>query len=249
MSNRPSKKPMPSAKRANEARAQAARNRTIWIVAAVAVAVVFALVLAIVASGGGDDDTTAANKAESTIPVGSDDPAAITYGTVEVEGSPLAPLTPGTDSEVGQPVPAITGQLFNGEPITIGGSTSGKPTVILGVAHWCPHCQKEVPIIQKWLDENGTPTDVDLVAISTSAEPAKGNWPANEWLAGDGWTVPTLVDDKAGTAASAIGLSGFPFMVVVDADGNVVYRTSGEKTVQQWEAIVEAARTGVPPTA
>jgi len=220
-----------------------------WIVVAVAVAVGFALVFAIVAGGGDEDDTTAANKAKSTIPVGSDEPAALTYGTVAVDGLPLASLTPGVDDAVGQPVPAVTGQLFNGEPITIGGNASGKPTVIVGVAHWCPHCQKEVPIIQKWLDANGTPTDVDIVAISTSAAPAKGNWPASEWLAGAGWTVPTLVDDQAGTAAAAIGLSGFPFMVVVDADGNVVYRTSGEKTEQQWEALVDAARTGEPPTA
>lgn len=245
MSNRPSKKPMSSsAQRVNDARNQAGRNRTIWIVTAAAVAVVAALVIAVVAGGGDDNKTTGANK--STIPVGAD---VIEYGTVEVQGTPLAPLEPGVDAAVGQPVPAVTGQLFGGQPLTIGGATSGKPTVIVGVAHWCPHCQKEVPLIQKWLDDNGTPTDVDIVALSTGGVPSRGNWPANEWLAGEGWTVPTMVDDQAGTAAAAIGLSGFPFIVAVDADGNVVYRTSGEKTVKQWEAIVEAARTGTPPTA
>ena len=37
-----------------------------------------------------------------------------------------------------------------------------------------------------------------------------------------------MADDAEGTAAAAYGLQGFPFLVLVDADGNVTMRTSGE---------------------
>ncbi len=255
MSNRPSKKPL-SSQRVNAARDQAQRSRTIWIGAGVAAVVVFALVVALVLStGGGDEEEKvleACPPSAATAPVNTDmtvvEPGDLDYGTVSVEGDPLTPLPSGKDLAVGECVPTISGQQFDGTPITIGGtSTSGKPAVIIGVAHWCPHCQKEVPLIQGWLDANGMPDDVDLLAVSTAAVEERGNWPADDWLIGEGWTVPTLVDDQGGTAAQALGLAGFPYMLVVDGGGHVVHRTSGEKTVAQWEALVEAARTGIAP--
>ena len=60
--------------------------------------------------------------------------------------------------------------------------------------------------------------------------------------------MPTLVDDEQGTAGDAFGLSSFPFFVVVDGSGKVIYRTSGELSDQQWAALVDAARTGVAPS-
>jgi hypothetical protein len=101
-----------------------------------------------------------------------------------------------------------------------------------------------VPRIQEWLDEDGMPADVNLVAVATANDPSRVNYPAGDWLRKEGWSVPTIVDDEEGTAAKAIGLSAFPFFVVVDADGEVVLRTSGELDRGQWDALLEAARTG-----
>ncbi len=249
MSNRPSKKPLPS-QRVNAARDQAQRSRTIWIVAAVAAVVVFALVVTLALSSGGDDGTATAGQdkgaAGTVVPTGD-----VIYGTVSVEGTPIPALTPGSaDTAIGGVVPTVTGQQFDGSPITIGGAASnGKPTVVFGLAHWCPHCQKEVPFISSWLDDNGMPEDVNLVALSTGAMESRGNWTPDEWLIEEGWTIPTMADDETGTAAQAIGLSSFPYYLVYDADGKVIWRGSGERlTDAQWEPVLEAARTGVPPT-
>jgi hypothetical protein len=46
-----------------------------------------------------------------------------------------------------------------------------------------------------------------------------------------------------------MGVGGFPYFVVVGADGNVVMRASGEITMDQWQQILDAARTGQAPTA
>jgi hypothetical protein len=51
-----------------------------------------------------------------------------------------------------------------------------------------------------------------------------------------------MMDDATSTAHVAFGAGGFPYWVVVDADGNVVTRTSGEKTPEQITELFEAAQ-------
>jgi cytochrome c biogenesis protein CcmG, thiol:disulfide interchange protein DsbE len=240
MSNRPNLKPSSSH------RVKAARNqsrgggRIWWIFGGGALVVIFALVVAF-ARGGVNTNVDSSSSGGTVVPAGSTD-----YGEVEMTGAALPQLQDGVgDAALGATIPTVTGQQFDGSPITIG--PTGTPQVIFGIAHWCPHCQKEVPIIQKWFNDNGMPSDVDFAAVSTSATDTRPNWPADAWLTKQGWTVPTLADDEQGSAAAALGVSGFPYILVVDADGKVVYRTSGEKTVEQWEAIVESARAGTPP--
>lgn len=56
--------------------------------------------------------------------------------------------------------------------------------------------------------------------------------------------IPTLFDSEDDAAARAYGLSAFPYFVVIDADGNVVTRISGELDSSQLEALLDAARGG-----
>jgi thiol-disulfide isomerase/thioredoxin len=139
-------------------------------------------------------------------------------------------------------IPTVIGQSFDGSPVEI--APGGKPKVVMFLAHWCPHCQAEVPRLQEWLDTNGVPTDVDFFAVATGTTDTRGNFPPGNWLRREAWSVRTLVDDEQGTAATAFGLSGFPFFVVVDAQGAVVTRVSGELSVDQWDQLLEAARSG-----
>ena len=48
--------------------------------------------------------------------------------------------------------------------------------------------------------------------------------------------VPTLVDDDL-TMSSQFGVSAFPFWVVTDGDGTVLFRTAGLLPIEQVEAI------------
>ena len=75
--------------------------------------------------------------------------------TVGVAGARLAQLpTDGADPALGARLPTLTGTGLDGKPLTIG--PSGKPQVILIVAHWCPHCQAEVPRLVSWLRTNSS---------------------------------------------------------------------------------------------
>lgn len=245
MSNRPSRKPMAS-QRVKQAQAAADGRRTWWIVGAVAVVVGVALLLAVILGQGSDDPEGGAASPSGGTVVPSGD---LSFGEPSTSGTPpLAQLpadgagNPAADPAVGAVAPTVSGQTFDGSGVSI--ANDGKPKVALFLAHWCPHCQREVPRVQDWLDENGMPSDVEVVSVATGTSADRANYPPGAWLRRDGWSVPTIVDDAAGTVGQAYGLSGFPFFVALDADGKVVVRASGELDEAGWEQLLEAARTG-----
>jgi thiol-disulfide isomerase/thioredoxin len=205
-------------------RSGSSRPAPLFVMAIVAV-VAAGLLAVVIAVAGGDSS--------SATPTDFDTTAAVT------EGAALAELPEaGTDPAVGQQAPLIEGTDRNGDAITL--PSTGKPTIVLFLAHWCPHCQREVPALQQWIDEGLLPEDVEIVAVATGIDPAKPNYPPSEWLDGEEWTPPTVAD-ATGAAAQAYGLSSFPFWVAVDADGTVVDRQSGELTLDQVTAMAARA--------
>lgn len=217
----------------------------IWIGAVVVVALL-ALVAILASRDKGDEKV--ANQT-NTVQVGGDSSTTAAGGSTSTDGEEPAadgslPLYDATaeDTAVGMTIPTITGKDFDGNDITIG--PDGKAKVILFVAHWCPHCQREVPLLKAHLDDNPMPDDVELLTVSTSVKPGADNYPPQEWLDSEGWSAPVLADDEASSAARQFGLSAFPYFVVVDADGKVVARASGEISTDQFDAAVTAAQEG-----
>jgi thiol-disulfide isomerase/thioredoxin len=216
-------------------RRAAKQSRTpYFVIAAIAAAVLVAHVVAL-AAGGGDGDNAATDG-------GNADPA--TTGTVTVSGNPLPQFTDTAgDPAVGMTLPTLEGHDQSGAPMTIG--ADGRPTMIMFVAHWCPHCQREVPVVQQWVDDGRLPEGVDLVSVSTAIDPSRPNYPPDAWLADEGWTAPVLVDAD-NSAAQAVGLSAYPFFVAINGNGTVAQRTTGELTTDQLDAI--ASTLAQPPT-
>ena len=205
-------------------------SRAIWIVA-VAV-VVAAAAIALAAGNSGHKAKTASNIAENR--------------PVTVTGTPL-PRFPasGQDPARGQAAPELRGQTFDGQPVTV--TADGEPKVILMVAHWCPHCQREVPLLAQYFRANGLPQGVQLVTIATDTNPNSANYPPSAWLSRVGWPLPAMADDGSFTAAAAYGLSAFPFFCAVDAQNKVVLRVTGELSIAEFTQVVNAARTGTLP--
>lgn len=171
------------------------------------------------------------------------DGAAVVTAPVDISGETLPPFTDaGTDAAVGQPAPALEGQNFAGEPLTI--AADGRPKAILFLAHWCPHCQKEVPAVQQWLDDNGMPEGIDLYSVSTGVDANAPNYPPDAWLEREGWTLPVLADDQESSAAKAFGLPGYPYWVFVDGEGNVAARHSGALPVEQLTQLLDQVQSG-----
>ncbi len=148
-----------------------------------------------------------------------------------ISGSPLARYDPANgDPAVGQVIPTVTAPGASIAP-------DGRPKVVLFVAHWCPHCQAEVPRIQAWINGGGLPTDVDLMTVSTGIDSSFPNYPPEAWFAREGWTSP-VISDPTNAVAGAFGLPSYPYLVFVNADGTVAQRTVGEVPVDQIEAAI-----------
>ncbi|REK36411.1 MAG: TlpA family protein disulfide reductase [Actinobacteria bacterium] len=154
--------------------------------------------------------------------------ASIGYGDPVVTGQtlPVYNSAAAEDVAVGMPGPEVVGADWEDNEVTI--TADGRPKIVLFLAHWCPHCQNEVPPVQAWLDAGNLPDDVDLYSVATSTDRLRPNWPPQDWLEEEGWTVPVIMDDQIGTVAGSFGMAGTPFYVVLDGDNNVVRRISGE---------------------
>jgi len=148
---------------------------------------------------------------------------------VTVEGNPLPPQpATGTDGAIGTRGPTLRGASFDGSAVTIDPAATHRPTAVWVVAHWCPHCNAEVPRIVSLNEQGRLPQGIDYYALSTGVDPAAPNYPPSTWLQTERWPFPVLADDQNGTAAKAYGLTSYPLLVLLDANGNVVYRHAGE---------------------
>ena len=165
------------------------------------------------------------------------------YGEPQVEGllPPMPPTAPTDTTANGVAIPSVTGQDFDGNEVAIRNDGMAKAVVFL--AHWCSHCQNEVPRVQAWLDETGGVEGVDIYSVSTSMSSARDNYPPSEWLASEGWTVPVIRDDKDDTVVRSFGGGGYPYWVFTNADGTVALRTSGELSTANLEQILNSLET------
>jgi cytochrome c biogenesis protein CcmG, thiol:disulfide interchange protein DsbE len=172
----------------------------------------------------------------ATPPTGLAEPADT---PLSVSGTALPELSdPANDAAVGLPIPALVGTDVDGNPMTVGPDDGAMAIVVL--AHWCSHCQAEVPLLADYLATTGMPDGVRLVGVSTAIDPARPNYPPSSWLEREGWTVPTLVDDAASGGLTALGVSSFPGFVFVDADGTVTGRFTGEMPMAAFDEAVRA---------
>ena len=209
------------------------KNRTFVIVAGVVVLIIAAALIAVLATGGSDDSGDSSASGDSGAEIEQTRP-------VEVTGEALAPFEdPAADPAVGQASPVVNGQGFDGTAMTIGGA-SDKPTMLVFLAHWCPHCNREVPEVIKLNDAGGIPADLDVIGISTAVASDRPNYPPSEWIVDKGWPFPTMADSENSEALSAFGGTGFPFLVMVDSDGTVLARQSGESTADELGAWIDA---------
>lgn len=252
---------------------QAPRKARTSLVVAVASTVVVAIIAVVLLSRGGDDEDTAATSTTtassdtsavgtassgagpvvsgisptSLPPISNGGPETVS-GQVTITGTPLAQFPEsGADKAVGQTFPDMSGvKVTDSSPLSI--TNDGRPKVVLFIAHWCPHCQKEVPLISQYLAQNGMPAGVDLYTVATSTNETRPNYPPNPWLVKEQWPVKTIADNEKNDAASAYGVTGFPYFVVVGADGKVITRTSGELTMAQFQQLIDQAKASAPAT-
>jgi cytochrome c biogenesis protein CcmG, thiol:disulfide interchange protein DsbE len=205
----------------------AGRGLVVAGVAAVAL-VVLAVVAVLLAGGDGTDGSEAVQEVAAVEVPGDALPP-----FPEVDGL-VAPVE--EDPAVGMTPSAIRGQDFAGESSVID-PADGRSKVVVFLAHWCPHCQKELPMIQRWAEAGNLPEDVELWAVVTGTRSDQNNYPPSQWLAREGWSGGVVLDNADTDAATSWGLTGFPYLVFLDADGRVARRASGELPESDLDAL------------
>jgi thiol-disulfide isomerase/thioredoxin len=194
------------------------KTPTLLIIGGIVLVLVLVGAVALALSGGGSSGTA--------------EPAT---AAVRVQGTALPTYNKdAADPAVGQAVPTISGLGLDGTPMTIGPDDGALAIVV--VAHWCPHCQAEIPVLSDWMAANELPDGIRVVTVSTGIDPARPNYPPSAWLEREGWTQPTLNDDASNSALAALGMASFPAFVFVNEDGTVAQRATGEIPIDQWEA-------------
>jgi thiol-disulfide isomerase/thioredoxin len=205
-----------------------------WVVLAIVAAIATALLVAVVV-GGGDEGSDTTN----SLPGG--DVLAKENQSVVIEGTILEPLgDEAIDPMVGQVAPTLNGATFDGSGVSVTPG-DGQAYMVVFLAHWCPHCNREVPRLIEWQASGAVPSELQVVGVSTAVASDRPNYPPSQWTIDKGWTWPMMADSTSMEAAEAYGVSGYPFFVIVGADGEVKVRVSGEVEIPALTQIVSDA--------
>lgn len=121
-----------------------------------------------------------------------------------------------------------------GAPVSI---TPGRPTVVDFWATWCSPCLKQLPKLNAFARRH---PEVDVFAINLDDAAA-----ARALFDAAGYTLPLLADD--GVASQRYGVTSIPHTVVIDREGRIrAVARGGSKGGQSWvdlEAEIGAAAT------
>ena len=158
-------------------------------------------------------------------------------GETTISGDALPEYAGENDINIsaGLQAPLFSGPDQNSEIISL--EKNGKSKILLFLAHWCPHCQAEVPIVQEYIDTFGLPADVEVIGILTSIDRSRDNYPPHDWLVEEGWSE-TQIYDLDREIGTVYGLNAFPYWVTLDKDLKVVNRVTGKLTPDQITVLI-----------
>ena len=152
--------------------------------------------------------------------------AGLPEGEISVVGDSLPQYAGENDDNValGLAAPTFSAPDQNSEIFQL--EKNGNSKALLFLAHWCGYCQQEVPVVQRFIDSNGVPPGIDVIAVATSIDKGRDNYPPQEWLEREGWSE-TQIYDLDREIGEAYGLNAFPYWVFLDKDLNVLARRTG----------------------
>jgi thiol-disulfide isomerase/thioredoxin len=207
-------------------------SRALWIGIGVAAVVI----LAAIGLAAATEDTTDETSTSGTAGAVSQN------ARILGDALPAMPDAPGivsNDAAVGTAIPTVEGKSFDGSAVTI---KSGERQLLIFAAHWCPHCQNEIPKVVQWRKSDVIPRDIKVTLISTYVIPERGNYPPASWLTEAEFKDPTMADTTSNRVAHAFGVAGFPTLIAVNADGTVAMRGSAELGQTEIEQLVAATK-------
>jgi len=220
------------------------RNRTLlFVVLGVAAVILISGLIAIVSSG--DDEAVSVGSVPASVdgstPITGDGVVRGEVWPVTITGTPLPALgDEAVDPAIGTTAPTLSGFTFDGSPVVV--DPSKGPVMLVFLAHWCPHCNREAPQIMQWKADGGVPEGLQIIGVTTAVASNRDFYPPSSWITDDmQWTYPVLADSEDSDAFIGMGGGGFPYVVLLDTDGTVLDRWAGELGEAGIQARVAAA--------
>ncbi len=101
---------------------------------------------------------------------------------------------------------------------------AGKVVVLQFWATWCGPCKVEMPHLHKMYKELGAR---GLVVLSISSDDARNSAQVKPYIKKSGYTFPVLLDKESTVTGTYNPSKTLPFLVVIDANQNIVAEHSG----------------------
>lgn len=126
--------------------------------------------------------------------------------------------------------PKIEGETLDGSKFT---SEPGKITVVNVWASWCSPCRAEAPTLEEFAIKN---PNFQFVGILTRDNLTS----AQGFVKRFGLTYPTLIDDAIiPSFRGSLPANAIPTTIVIDTEGRVAARISGQVTVATMREVLE----------
>lgn len=125
---------------------------------------------------------------------------------------------------VGEPMPQFTLKDLNGKTVKSTDFVGKKPLVVIFWSALCPHCQRELPRLQAYLNKHAAA--VNMVSVTRFSNDMHKQR-TYDYVKERGIKFPVLVDDAG--VNEAYQIAGIPTWLLVDTAGNVSYVAIGER--------------------
>lgn len=122
-------------------------------------------------------------------------------------------------------LPSVNLKTIDGKAInTAELSNDGKPFIIDFFATWCHPCNRELDAIAEVYEDWQKETGVKIIAVSI--DQAQNINKVKPLVDGRGWEYEVLLDPNS-DFKRALGVQMIPYTLIVDGDGNIVYKHNG----------------------
>ena len=117
-------------------------------------------------------------------------------------------------------------------------SNGGRPIIIDFFATWCKPCNRELTSISEVYEEWQEETGVKLIAVSI--DQAQNINKVRPLVEQHSWPYEVLLDPNS-DFKRALGIQMIPYVLIVDGEGNIVYKHNGYTDGEE-EELIEKVR-------